>query len=115
MGYHFQDIDRPDPYGDCRAFLDSDRVRIGAAGKTVKSGITLPRHRLHKESFEFEVRDGALNISFWNDANAFNSIGLSSLRVRKVRDLPRRWQHKANGVVLRQFQAGELLFPMRVW
>ncbi|MEM9346149.1 MAG: SdrD B-like domain-containing protein [Planctomycetota bacterium] len=66
--------------------VETRGVYIAAEGKMVKSGINLPRHQPHEETFQVKVHDGALELSFWNESSAFNSIGLSSLRIKKVRD-----------------------------
>ena len=63
-------------------------VGITAEGAVVKKGVTLPQQKLHEETFEVEVRDGALDLSLWNEPSAFNTIGLSSLRITRKRDLP---------------------------
>lgn len=63
-------------------------VGITAEEAVVKKGITLPQQKLHEQTFEVEVRDGALDLSFWNKPSAFNTIGLSSLRIKRMRDLP---------------------------
>jgi hypothetical protein len=62
-------------------------VCIGAEGITKKSGIVLPRHEPHEVTFQVEVRDGVLDLTFWNEPSAFNCIGLASLRVKRVREL----------------------------
>ncbi|MEM9235681.1 MAG: PA14 domain-containing protein, partial [Verrucomicrobiota bacterium] len=64
-------------------------VGIAAEGKEAKTGIVLPQNKLHEETFEVEVRDGTLDLSFWNESSAFNSVGLSSLRIKRLRDLPK--------------------------
>ncbi|MGC6427563.1 MAG: SdrD B-like domain-containing protein [Akkermansiaceae bacterium] len=63
-------------------------ISISAEGETLKKDLTLPQHALHEETFEIEVKDGTLDLSFWNKPSAINTIGLSSLRVKKLRDLP---------------------------
>lgn len=67
--------------------VETNGVSIAAEGKTVRSKIKLSAHETHEETFEVEVRDGGLDLSFWNESSAFNAIGISSLRVKRLREI----------------------------